>query len=141
MVASTAGLWLAFRPTALLKSLVAAVVMGLAIAGMHYTAMYAAVFTADTPLQPMHHSAMEQTNLALAVSGITFLILMFALIAALFDRQFARLAEREAQVLRRSEEQFRTLYRDTPLPLYSLGPDGCIDEVSDAWLDLLGYSR
>jgi PAS domain S-box-containing protein len=43
--------------------------------------------------------------------------------------------------LRRSEEQFRTLYRETPLPLHSLGADGCIDQVSDAWLDLLGYRR
>lgn len=142
VVASTAALWLAFRTTALLQSLVAAVVMGVAISGMHYTAMHAAIFTARTPLDPAQgHSTLEQTYLALAVAGITFLILLFALVASLFDRQFAMLAERDAQLLRQSEEQFRTLYRDTPLPLHSLGPDGCIDEVSDAWLDLLGYRR
>ncbi len=37
--ASTAALWLAFRTTDLGQKLVAAVVMGLAISGMHYTAM------------------------------------------------------------------------------------------------------
>jgi PAS domain S-box-containing protein len=142
VVASTAALWLAFRTTALLQNLIAAIVMGVAISGMHYTAMHAAIFTAHGPLDHAPgHSALEQTYLALAVSGITFLILLFALIASLFDRQFAKLAEREAQLLRQSEEQFRTLYRDTPLPLHSLGPDGCIDQVSDAWLDLLGYRR
>ena len=140
--ASTAALWLAFRTAALLQRLAAAVVMGLAIAGMHYTAMHAAIFTPHAPLdQAQGHSSMGHTNLALAVAGITFLILLFALIASLFDRQFATLAEREAKLLRRSEEQFRTLYRETPLPLHSLGADGRIDQVSDAWLDLLGYAR
>jgi NO-binding membrane sensor protein with MHYT domain len=37
--ASTVALWLAFRTTDLGQKLVAAVVMGLAISGMHYTAM------------------------------------------------------------------------------------------------------
>src|SRR5712675_3588878 len=44
--ASTAALWLAFRTTDLGQKLIAAVVMGLAISGMHYTAMRAAIFTA-----------------------------------------------------------------------------------------------
>jgi PAS domain S-box-containing protein len=142
VLASTAALWLAFRTAALLQSLLAAVVMGLAISGMHYTAMHAAVFVADTPLPAgPEHSALAQTYLALAVAGITFIILLLALAASSFDRQFAKLSEREAQLLRRSEEQFRTLYRDTPLPLHSLGPNGRIEQVSDAWLNLLGYSR
>jgi NO-binding membrane sensor protein with MHYT domain len=44
--ASTVALWLAFRTTDLGQKLVAAVVMGVAISGMHYTAMRAAIFTA-----------------------------------------------------------------------------------------------
>ena len=59
----------------------------------------------------------------------------------MFDRQFAVLAERETILLRQSEEQFRQLYRETPLPLHSLGPDGRIEKVSDTWLYLLGYLR
>jgi PAS domain S-box-containing protein len=142
LVAAIAALWLAFRNTDLRQKLVAAVVMGLAISGMHYTGMRGAIFTALVPLDhPQGHSGASHTNLALAVAGVTFLILLFALIASLFDRQFATLAEREAQLLRHSEEQFRTLYRDTPLPLHSLGSDGRIDQVSDAWLSLLGYTR
>jgi PAS domain S-box-containing protein len=140
--ASTAALWLAFRTTQLPHKLGAAIVMGLAISGMHYTAMRAAIFTAHGPVSGAQaQTDLDQTNLALAVAGITFIILVCALIASLFDRQFAVLAEKEALMLRRSEEQFRTLYRDTPLPLHSLDPRGCIDRVSDAWLALLGYAR
>ncbi|MEA2975574.1 MAG: hypothetical protein QOF19_1094 [Alphaproteobacteria bacterium] len=140
--AATAALWLAFRTTALLQKLAAAVVMGLAISGMHYTAMHASIFMAHAPFdQAATYPGTGHINLALAVAGITFVILLFALVASLFDRQFAALAEREAMLLRRSEEQFRTLYRETPLPLHSLDSSGRIDQVSDAWLNLLGYTH
>ncbi len=59
----------------------------------------------------------------------------------MFDRHFAGLAERETAALRASDERFRRLYNKTPLPLYSRREDGTIEHVSDAWLDLLGYSR
>src|SRR5712672_4156387 len=44
--ASTAALWRAFRTTHLGQKLIAAVVMGLAISGMHYTAMGGTTFAA-----------------------------------------------------------------------------------------------
>lgn len=59
----------------------------------------------------------------------------------MFDRRFALLAEREAAALRASEEQYRTLYKKTPLPLHSVNEAGIIEHVSEAWLDLLGYRR
>src|SRR5258708_23769963 len=67
--ASTLALWLAFRTTDLGQKLVAAVVMGLAISGMHYTAMRAAIFTAHDPVHEAHvNASLDQTSLALAVS-------------------------------------------------------------------------
>src|SRR4029077_20449526 len=48
--ASTAALWLALRTTDPWQKLAAAVVMGLAISGMHYTAMRAAIFAAPGPV-------------------------------------------------------------------------------------------
>src|SRR6201987_5468303 len=48
--ASTAALWLPFRTTDHWQKLAAAVVMGLAISGMHYTAMRAAIFAAHGPI-------------------------------------------------------------------------------------------
>jgi len=140
--ASTVALWLAFRNTDVGQKVAASAAMGLAISGMHYAAMRAAIFTAHSAVDAARgHASLEQTNLALAVAATTFLILFLALIAAMFDRRFALLAEREATALRESEERFRTLYRKTPLPLHSINSEGLIEQVSDAWRDLLGYTR
>jgi len=97
--ASTAALWVAFRTTDLGQKLVAAVVMGLAISGMHYTGMRAAIFYCSRPgsNQAQINASVEQTNLALAVAGITFLILAFASVASLFERKRAEEALRHAQ--------------------------------------------
>jgi NO-binding membrane sensor protein with MHYT domain len=96
--ASTVALWVAFRTTDLGQKLVAAFVMGLAISGMHYTGMRAAIFTAYGPLhEPQVNAGLDQTNLALAVAGITFIVLAFASVASLFERQRAEEALRQAQ--------------------------------------------
>jgi len=69
--ASTAALWLAFRTTDLGQKLVAAVVMGLAISGLHYTAMAGTIFTAQGPLHEIQGNAgLDQTTLALVVAGL-----------------------------------------------------------------------
>jgi NO-binding membrane sensor protein with MHYT domain/two-component sensor histidine kinase len=96
--ASTAALWLAFRTTDLRQKLVAAVVMGLAISGMHYTAMAAATFTAHSQVDGVQGAAsLNQTNLALAVASITFVILAFTMIASLSEQKRVEDALRQAQ--------------------------------------------
>jgi NO-binding membrane sensor protein with MHYT domain len=96
--ASTVALWVAFRTTDLGQKLVAAVVMGLAISGMHYTGMRAATFTAHGPIHEAQvNASLNQTNLALAVAGITFIILAFASAASLFERMRAEEALQKAQ--------------------------------------------
>src|SRR5712672_2810959 len=100
--ASTAALWLAFRTTDLGQKLIAAVVMGVAISGMHYTAMRAATFSAHGPVHEAEgYASLDQTNLALVVAGITFVILAFALIASLQQENSER--RRAEEALRRSE--------------------------------------
>ena len=138
--AAATALWLASRDSSQAKRIAAAVVMGIAISGMHFAGMRAASFA-------LHRGAIDprtsvgQTGLALAIFAATFVILFLSLVAAMFDRRFAHLAEREAVALRSSEERFRALYRGTPLPLHSLDADGRLEQVSDAWLTLLGYER
>jgi PAS domain S-box-containing protein len=140
--ASIAALWLAFRTTVTWQRLLAAVVMGSAISGMHYTGMAAATFVAHPGMDEARGiPSLAQSNLALAIAVITFVILLLALVASTFDRKLTRLAEREAALLRESEAQLRKLYRETPLPLHAVGADGRIEQVSDAWLKLLGYPR
>ena len=96
--ASTAALWLAFRTTDLGQKLLAAVVMGLAISGMHYTAMGGTTFAAHGPVPELHgYASLDQSNLALAVAGTTFVILASALIASLSEQKRAEEALREAQ--------------------------------------------
>src|SRR6202171_4025641 len=96
--ASTAALWLAFRTTDHWQKLVAAVVMGLAISGMHYTAMRAAIFAAHDPVhEVLVNASLDQTSLALAVAGITFIILALASVASLLERKRAEEALRQAQ--------------------------------------------
>ena len=97
--ASTAALWVAFRTTDLGQKLLAAVVMGLAISGMHYTGMRAAIFYCSRPGSnaAQINAGVDQTNLALAVAGITFLILAFASVASLFERTRAEEALRQAR--------------------------------------------
>ncbi|AWN42638.1 MHYT domain-containing protein [Methylobacterium durans] len=140
--ASTTALWLAFRYARAGSRIVAALVMGVAVAGMHYAAMQGSAFHAHAGMAEAQTDAnLDQIKLALAVATTTFVILFLASVAAMFDRRFAVLAEREAEALRQSEERYRTLYSRTPLPLHSLDSDGQIEQVSEAWLDLLGYTR
>src|ERR1700738_3784271 len=96
--ASTAALWLAFRTTDLWQKLAAAVVMGLAVSGMHYTGMRAAIFAAHGPVhQAQVDASLDQTSLALAIAGITFVILAFASIASVSEQKRAEDALRQAR--------------------------------------------
>ena len=55
----------------------------------------------------------------------------------------AEIAERKRaeDALRRSEERYRRLYKDTPVMLHSIDPDGRLVSVSNYWLETLGYER
>src|SRR6202158_2256314 len=96
--ASTAALWLAFQTTDPWQKLIAALVMGLAISGMHYTGMRAAIFTAHGSVNEAPvNASLDQINLALAVAGITFVILALASITSLSEQKRAEEALRQAQ--------------------------------------------
>lgn len=91
--ASGAALWIAFHlrygsPDALLARGAAAVVMGLAIVGMHYTGMAAARF----PLGSICMAAgdgFSQDGLAMMVTVTTLAVLTIALLASIFDARLA----------------------------------------------------
>ncbi|WP_244404104.1 PAS domain-containing protein [Fulvimarina pelagi] len=84
-------------------------------------------------------AALDPTALALATAGSTFLILFLALAASLVDRRLALANAREVSAAQESHMRFATLYRRTPLPLHALNEKGCIEQVSDVWLEVLGY--
>ena len=49
--------------------------------------------------------------------------------------------KRAEETLRQSEELFRVLFDDAPLPHQSMDQNGCLLLVNDAWLAALGYER
>jgi C4-dicarboxylate-specific signal transduction histidine kinase len=95
--AATAALWLAFRNTNPAQKFVAAIVMGIAISGMHYTGMRAAIFHAHSEAVEALNASLDQTNLALTIAGITFVILAAVLLASLSEQTRAEEALRQAR--------------------------------------------
>src|SRR4051795_13334024 len=106
---ATAALWLAFRTTDPGQKLAAAIVLGLAISGMHYTGMRAAVFTAHATMEDAHEgTTLDQTTLALAIAGFTL-----ADLAALFASVSKR--KRADQVLRQTQADLAHIQRVTTM--------------------------
>ena len=103
VVASALALWIAFRlrrstPDVWVPRIGAAVVMGFAIVGMHYTGMAAANFPADSVCMAAR-VGVHRDSLATLVVLATFCVLGLALIASVFD---ARL-EANARILAMSQ--------------------------------------
>ncbi|MCA1200184.1 PAS domain-containing protein [Sphingomonas sp. R647] len=102
VVAATSAIWLVSRDRQTPWQLLAAVIMGAAIAGMHYAGMAAAIFTMNSPVDTVPGAAsFSQTSLAIAVTVITVLILLLSLGAAQLDRMFVRAERREARSMLR----------------------------------------
>jgi diguanylate cyclase len=95
IVASAAALWIAFRlrgnvPQVWLPRAGASVIMGVAIAGMHYTGMAAANFP-EGSICTAAGNGFDQDQLALMVIIASFAVLTVALLTSVFD---ARLESR-----------------------------------------------
>jgi len=112
--AATAAIWLAAREQKLAHRLTAGVVMGLAIAGMHYAGMRAAIFTATDHADMAHGVAsFGQAFLATLISGVTLLILAITLGAARVERLLQGFARREARIALRLKVADVLRARDT----------------------------
>ncbi|HEX8387284.1 MAG TPA: MHYT domain-containing protein, partial [Rubricoccaceae bacterium] len=115
VLAATAALWIAFRVSShadhhLGYMAGAALVMGLAICGMHYTGMAAAVYT---HLPGAHHAPTTepagQVGLALVVGAATLVILFGTLLTVFFDYKLFVQRQVEGQLTRLVDERTREL--------------------------------
>ncbi|QDI83512.1 PAS domain S-box protein [Methylorubrum populi] len=138
VTAATVALWLTFRPTSIWQRFAAALIMGVAVAGMHYTGMAAATITAEEAGAHSAHFAatsVDQQNLALYVAGITFVILFLAMLASAFDQQ------RIQGELQASEERFRAAVQAVRGVLWTNDPQGRMTGEQPGWAALTGQSR
>jgi NO-binding membrane sensor protein with MHYT domain/nitrogen-specific signal transduction histidine kinase len=92
-----------------------AVALGLAISGMHYTAMAAVSFESLPHAGHSDPSGVPSHALAIGVAACTLLLLSLALAAAAFDRRLELLASREAEGLRRSGDRLRAILDQMPV--------------------------
>jgi two-component system sensor histidine kinase/response regulator len=137
---SGAALWLAFRfrtesrGLAPLK-LASAVVMGVAVASMHYTGMMAASFVpSGIPVDP--ELAVNVTTVGIVgLALVTFVVFGLALLSSGVDRHLASRAE----ALQASEERYRLLFNRSLAGVFQCFPDGRILDCNDAFARIYGY--
>jgi len=116
IVASLAALWIAFQlrlkdfGVAVLAKLASATVMGLAITGMHYTAMAAAQFSPDSLCLAVDSTGgMQNEALALTIGLTTLFILTVTLGISALDSRFATDNAKLADSLQAANDQLRYL--------------------------------
>lgn len=102
--ASTGALVVAAKPTTSRQRAFGAMVLGFAIVGMHYCAMFGVRILPDAVAR-VEPSGIDSIVLAIAVAAGTLFILLLTLIAALSDRRMEAIALRAAL---RSEQEAAT---------------------------------
>lgn len=138
VTAATTALWLTFRQHEVWQKIVAAIVMGVAVAGMHYTGMAAATFIAEEVGAHAAHAttlAPNQQHLALFVAGATFLILFLAMLASSVDQQ------RVQRELSASEARFRAAVQAVRGVLWTNDAEGRMVGDQPGWAVMTGQSR
>jgi two-component system sensor histidine kinase/response regulator len=105
IVCSTIAIWLVFRlgGTTTRNKALAALVMGVAIAGMHYTGMYATVCVSTGLTETS--AGLDPLPLALAIAVVTLLIMSMALTVSLQSQLMSRTLKEQNNLLKAEVEQ------------------------------------
>lgn len=118
----------------------AAVVMGLAISGMHYTAMAAVRFTNVNAMAPMDHGLqIGTTGLAVPVVMGAFVILILTVAGSITDH-WVRVKLAGAEALQESEERYRSVVSEIDEVIFRTDAWGRWTFLNDAWTRITGYS-
>ena len=142
VAASMAALWLAFRlqnnpsSSVLRQKLSSAVVMGIAISGMHYTGMFATHFIPQDYLAVEPSHTIDPVLLAIAIGTATFFILALTLVTSIFDQRLTNQLLRQ-ETLQESEKRFRMLIREMQVGVFWLNANAEILASNQAAIDLL----
>lgn len=139
-----------------------ALVMGLAISGMHYSAMMGVIIQPGS-LCISASVGIDTNNLAIMVLMAALFLFIIGILAALSDQRVAResalrlteLAKKHAkllleserqsldmtQSLRKSEERLSITLKYASDAVFICQPDGSIDYANDLVIETLGYSK
>ena len=138
VVVSMVAMVLAFRLRGEIRELApykiaSAVIMGFAVAGMHYTGMAAAHWRgAITHVNTLDVSTLPVANVAI----VAFVVLALAVLTATVDRRFSA---REV-ALEASEERHRLLFHRSLAGGYQSSVEGTLLDCNDAFARVFGYA-
>lgn len=121
--------------------ILASILMGVAIAGMHYTGMIAATFIHDESLQIKDSNLIVSSGVTIVTIATTFLILGVALVGSIGQRMLLTQEKRSEEVLVTSEEKFRLLVEAVKdYAIFMLDPKGFITTWNSGAEKITGYS-
>ena len=119
MFAATAALWIAFhlaRRRSVVANFGAALVMGAAVVGMHFTAVAAANIPANS-ICLASGPRLDDVWMAYTVGGATFIILVSTMLLSLYDARMSSALAVGAENLRLANEQLEARVRERTLEL------------------------
>jgi PAS domain S-box-containing protein len=134
--ASFVALWIAFRlrarrsANAILMKLGSACLMGLAIAGMHYTGMAAARFAPGSVCLAAASGGIDHTGLAAAIAGATLAIMCLTLILSAMDSHLGEM-----------QRKYRGLLDAAPDAMVVVNEEGRIVLMNAQAKKQFGYRR
>jgi PAS domain S-box-containing protein len=137
-VAATAALWIALQGGGPKWRLLAAIIMGAAVSGMHYTAMTAACFSPAAAPLSLGTGHFERASLAVAIAVGTLLILSLELLSAAIDRRFSAFRLREAEILHLSARRFEKLVQSSNDLIVVVDPVGTVEFAASSSRTALG---
>ena len=140
VVVSAVALMLAFRYRSAsqfdLRKIVSAIVMGLAVAAMHYTGMAAVTWMPSALIGDISNAVSVSSVGIAGIAIVTLVILGTTVVTSWVDRRF----QLQQSQLTASEERYRLLFARSVAPIYKTSLDGTILDCNDACASSLGYS-
>src|ERR687888_989845 len=159
--AATAALWIAFhlaKQQAVFTNFGAALVMGAAVVGMHFTAVAAAKFHPEA-ICLASGPGLDEVWMAYTIGGFTFVILTATMLLSAYDARLSGAIASGAEKLRQANEQLERRVRERTQTLageearkdailrtaldciISMDERGCIAEWNPAAERTFGYAR
>ncbi|MGH9654785.1 MAG: response regulator, partial [Bryobacteraceae bacterium] len=119
------------------KKIVAAILLGLAISSMHYTAMAAARFRAAHHFFDPNAGVSVSSLGGIGIAIVSLVLLGVAIVSSSAGKRFSA----QATVLRSTEERYRVLFERSLTGICRAAPDGTIVGINRACAELLGYEE